>query len=540
MQFSSINSTEPNDLDLSQESNSVNEMNFESNIDNNNYLKKVKITDLLSLKKRKQFFKIICICTVYLSFFTIYFTTRSSLENIEHKKFFQLASKTIPENIISGKFFSSFSKLILMFFSNKDCIMIYISVMYTITHPLTPFKILLVFNILHFIITLLKCILQSSRPFWLMKTSSPICLVSYANPSIEFFIVAFFLLYTIISLYPINKEDRTVISLWKKITRTIVYLIIVTISGFVIFVNQLNYLYQIIFTFSLNLIIISVLIIADDKLKSFIADSTQNKYNFRKYQIKYFFFGMVLCICSLCFYFLMVERNINVFQDNLFQNENCKLINVEHLGISSTFMDITYILGTVGAFWGMALTVENGCHEWWIDSYYALILKAIIVGVSGVGWILLFDLVLLRHNVYEYNFLLNCIKYFGYNFIVMGVYPTVHNCLKNLQNKKRRSKTILMVNTKEFLKDTIFVSQRFVHKDYNEISTNMDMLIDLPLIPESQSQSQVFKVKEDKNQENMSKSGNVFMMKNINKEGGEENLDDDDDVSLVNGPKGIV
>ena len=36
MQPSSINSTEPNDLDLNHELNSVNEISFESNINNNN------------------------------------------------------------------------------------------------------------------------------------------------------------------------------------------------------------------------------------------------------------------------------------------------------------------------------------------------------------------------------------------------------------------------------------------------------------------------------------------------------------------------
>jgi hypothetical protein len=54
----------------------------------------------------------------------------------------------------------------------------------------------------------------------------------------------------------------------------------------------------------------------------------------------------------------------------------------------ATFYEICYVVGSLGAFWGTALTIENNCNKWWNSSWKIKLLK-VIVAVSVAIVILL-------------------------------------------------------------------------------------------------------------------------------------------------------
>ena len=52
---------------------------------------------------------------------------------------------------------------------------------------------------------------------------------------------------------------------------------------------------------------------------------------------------------------------------------------IKNLGIRATFIEIAYIFGSLGAFWGTALTIEYNCKIWW-DSNIKI--KALMLGTN--------------------------------------------------------------------------------------------------------------------------------------------------------------
>ena len=346
----------------------------------------------------------------------------TTLETIEQQKLFPKLKSYISPGVVSSTYFTSFSKAILTVISNKDSMMIYIGILYTVNQPLISFKILIAFNILHYLITLLKCLYQSGRPFWVLDEAVPLCSNSFGNPSSEFFVISFFMLYSIITIFPFTRSDKTKTTTLIQIFSTTTHIALVLLSGIIFLVNKINYLHQVVFTLCLSLFIICNLLLVDKMLSSFIGNATQNTFTMRKYKVKFFFFGVVFIMGAVVMYLFMGETNLNMIRHNLVQNTYCSLSEVNKLGIASTFMDVAYVNGIVGSFWGMALTVERHCTKWWKVSYAVLTVRAVVVGAFGVAWVLLFEH-LPRHEVYEFDFVMNCVKYFYYYYLVMGVFP---------------------------------------------------------------------------------------------------------------------
>ena len=395
----------------------------------------------------------------------------TTLEKIEQQRLFPKLRTYISPGVVASDYFARFSKIILTVISSKDAVMIYIGILYTVTQPLISFKILIAFNILHYLITLLKCLYQSNRPFWVLDEAVPLCNNSFGNPSNEFFIISFFMLYSIITIFPFNRSDKSYTTTLIQIFSTVTHIALVLLSGIIFLVNKINYLHQIVFTLGLSLFIICNLMLSDKMLSSFIGNATQNSFTMRKYKVKFFFFGVVFIVGAVVIHLFMGENNLNVIRHNLTQNTYCSFNEVNELGIASTFMDVTYILGIVGSFWGMALTVESHCKKWWKVSYAVLTIRAVVVGVFGVVWVALFEY-LLQHEVYEFDFVLNCLKYFYYYYLVMGVFPLIQS--------GRGSMGELTIMKEELLKDTIFVSKRFVNKKYEELK-DIGGLMNLPI-----------------------------------------------------------
>lgn len=457
-------------LDSNQISNSNNNGNSNSN------LPQTKPNELNTIGRNVRFTKehsILYITGLSLSSMLIIMQLiiSTTLERIEQQKFFPILETYISPGVVASKYFIKFSKTILAVVSSKDAVMIYIGILYTVTQPLIAFKILLAFNLLHYLITLLKCLYQSNRPFWVLDEVVPLCNNSFGNPSNEFFIISFFMMYSIITVFPFNRSDKSKTTTLIQIFSTITHIAVVLLSAIIFLVNKINYLHQIVFTLGLSLFIICNLMLSDKMLSSFIGNATQNTFTMRKYKVKFFFFGVVFIAGAVVINLFMDETNLNVVRHNLMQNTYCSFQDLTEIGFASTFMDVTYIIGIVGSFWGMALTVECHCKKWWKASYAVLTVRAVVVGVFGVAWILFFKY-LLQHQVYEFDFVVNCVKYFYYYYLVMGVFPL-------MQSGRGRMGDLTFMR-EDLLKDTIFASKRFVNKKYEELK-DIGGLMNLPI-----------------------------------------------------------
>ena len=125
----------------------------------------------------------------------------------------ELTEKNHLTKMVDDKYshsLNSFKWLVYIFENiclNKDVIMIYISLIYTFSHPFIGLKLVLVINFLDYCITLLQCILQAKRPFWYdQKADFPLCEVNFAKPSGQFFLSSFFLIYIPICFNLIKKK----------------------------------------------------------------------------------------------------------------------------------------------------------------------------------------------------------------------------------------------------------------------------------------------------------------------------------------------
>ena len=185
-------------------------------------------------------------------------------------------------------------------------------------------------------------------------------------------------------------------------------------------------MYQIIFTLCLTLIIICILLDFEISIHNWILKSMKNIFKTRKYKIKILFYVLTLAIVSVIIYFFIVPDNLNVVEENISNNPNCSKQQREELGVQYTFMEIQYIFGIIGSFWGASFTIEYDCSKWWNSNILKMSAKIGITIVFSVGYILLFKFVIV-HITYECDFLIECLKYVVFYFIVMGLLPMLYH-----------------------------------------------------------------------------------------------------------------
>ena len=209
----------------------------------------------------------------------------NKLERIETNHTFSFLS-TIIEDSLDSFYYISYTLITLL--SNKDTIMIYISIIYVVSHPFVALKFVLTTNIIYYAMTIMKCIYQFKRPFWLTVNSNRFCYSSFANPSSSFCLVSFFLLYTIVSLNLLKTNNYKMTWTIKSIF-ILAYLILIFISGMIFVINRLNFIYQIIFTLCISLIIVCVLIDFESSIHNMIINSMKNIFRHENIKLRYFF-----------------------------------------------------------------------------------------------------------------------------------------------------------------------------------------------------------------------------------------------------------
>ena len=135
---------------------------------NNNVLNKIKLSP-----KSKKFLviRIILLCLVCI-FIPMEMILYNKLERIETNHTFPFFSTIIEDSFVISDSFYYISYTFITLLSNKDTIMIYISIIYDVSHPFVALKLVLTTNIIYYAMIIMKCIYQSKRPFWLTVNSN--------------------------------------------------------------------------------------------------------------------------------------------------------------------------------------------------------------------------------------------------------------------------------------------------------------------------------------------------------------------------------
>ena len=217
----------------------------------------------------------------------------------------------------------------------------------------------------------------------------------------------------------------------------------------------------------------------------------KNIFKTRKYKIKIVFYILSLSIISVIIYFFIVPDNLITVEENLSSNILCSKEQIEELGIQYTFIEIPYIFGIIGSFWGASLTIEYECNKWWNSSVIKTIIKVAITVVFSIGYLLLFKYVLV-HLTYEFDFVIECLKYMIYYYVVMGVLPIVYHFfgLNEKKHKGKNQKSLLFTKT--------------IFTDTGEQFENV-FVGDGKLCPDDEEKKGLNEIKEEENEDENSK-----------------------------------
>ena len=369
--------------------------------------------------------------------------------HIKHIASREYLSNRTPKNI----FF--YSKII----QDKDFMCGISCLLYTIFHPYITLKIVYSTSFIFFIITLVKCINQSERPLWKIINNNEVndiieCETSFSSPSIGIFLISFYYLYSAFCIRSFYSKDKNM-NLITKIILLIVYLAINILEYIYLLVYKLNYLHEIVYTHMLTLVILCLLIDFDKKFHKKLFDSTKNIFKTRKNKLKVFVYGFAIFFSGIVAYnFILPKKILFEVVDKLAQNESCSKDQKEIFGMPATLLNLSYMFSIIGAFWGVCLTIENNPGEWWyqpliidysdidkskIENFEIpkekipcttilfLIIKCILmISVNFLMWL---GFKQMPYITFEFNLMMNGIKYFCINFVCFGIMPIVFGFL---------------------------------------------------------------------------------------------------------------
>ena len=367
------------------------------------------------------------------------------------------------KNLISREYLTNKSPTNIFFYikiiQNKDFMSGLSSILYTIFHPYITLKTVFSTSFIFFIITVMKCINQSQRPLWKIINNNDIndiieCETSFSSPCIGIFLISFYYFYTIFCIRSFYSKDKK-LSIISKIILLLFYLAINILEYIYLLFYKLNYLHEIVYTHMLTLVLLCILIDFDKKFHKKLFDSTKNIFKTRKNKLKIFIYGFAIFFSGVVAYnFILPKKILFEVIDKLAQNESCSKDQKEIFGIKATLLDISYIFSIVGAFWGVCLTIENNPGEWWyqpliidysdinkskIDNFEVpknkigcstilfLIIKCILM--TTVNFLLWLGFKQIPYITFEFNLMMNGIKYFCINFICFGIMPIIFGYL---------------------------------------------------------------------------------------------------------------
>ncbi len=418
-----------------------------------------KKTNKLNLSSDAKNLLIIRIVIIALAFIYIPMDIilEKKLSKIEIKHFFPFINSISSKGLLKNKIFFEFSNFIENILINKDAIIIYTSIIYVLFHPIIGLKISIVIQIFYYFGILLKCIIQNKRPSWLLDEEINICATSYSNPSGSFLNFSFFYLYTLISFRTAYKEKKDLYSSIFRFSIFSIYLIILILSGLIYLLYRLHFIFEIIYTLCLALLSITILLDFDKLIQKNLIKKLKNIFKARKHKIRIFLmvFGIEF-IAIISYFFITENNNLSEVEDKILNSKNCSQINKDELGLQITFKNISYVFGIIGAFWGACFTIENNIGKWWNFNLINSIIKVIIILISS--FILIFSFSKIDNVTYEFNFVVQCVKYFLFYYVNFGLIPFVFSILKLTQLNKNeydnKKKKIML------FKPSIFVLEK--------------------------------------------------------------------------------
>ena len=313
---------------------------------------------------------------IIISFCCIFFPLEaildSGLEKIEMKLYLNNKNKIL----IHSESFQTFVDIFTKALGTNDAIMVYISIIYLIVHPFIGLKLILVSTISQYIIIILQMIYQAHRPFWDIEQPEITCRNSYPNPSLTFFYCSFFYLYLFISFNMFKKKKFT---FKQKMIILLIYIIMLGFFYFLFVTSYFLYHHQIVYTIILSIVIMVFLIDYEAKIYNFIFNTLKNLYNTRVYKMKIFFFATGLFVFELLGLFFIGENtDESKIKENLDKNIKCTKADKSTFGIKEGISDSSFLAGLIGAFWGVAFTVEKKIGKWWsLKSTKQIIVKTL-------------------------------------------------------------------------------------------------------------------------------------------------------------------
>jgi len=387
----------------------------------------------------------------------------NNFDKIEIMLVFKNIKDLVSKDILKD---NSFNNIFYVFriIKNKDFMLGIASVLYILFHPYITLKIIFSSGTLYYILIMMKCINQSKRPLWEKMVDNEIndiikCETSFSSPSEGIFFITLYFIYPIFCIKSFYSKD-TKMNIILKIVFFLIYLALSILEYFYLILYKLNYIHEIIFTNMLTLICICVLIDFDNKIQKKFANSTKNIFKTRKNKLKFFIYVFILFFSGVLLYnFILPNKVLLEVIEILSMNNSCSKKDIETLGMKGTFLNLPYIFSMIGAFWGACLTIEYNPGEWWyqpliIDKseknkikankyeiagnkiscceILLLILKSIImIIVYSSLW---FGFSKIPYITFEFNLMIEGIKYFFTMFFCFGIMPIFFGFLNMNKN----------------------------------------------------------------------------------------------------------
>ena len=451
-------------------------MNDSLDLNNNNDLsdlsndlnknKKHIVYDRINLSQKSKI--IIILRTMMISlccfFFPLEAVVDNRLQEIEMNLYVKnKISFIIPSELINSTLFHNFIDILTKIIGSKDSIMVYISLIYLIIHPFIGLKLILISSIAQYFVILLQILFQAHRPFWDLEQSETICRNTYPNPSSILFYCSFFYLYAIISFNLLKKKKFLLI---QKFFIFICYIIILFFLLIILGGAYLLYIHQIIYTFVISIVVICLLIDLDTNIHNFIFNSLKNVYNTRVYKMKIFFYVCGLYFIGFISLYFIEENDINKIKDKLSQNSACLDEDLEMFGIKQGLINISFLSGVIGAFWGASFTVEKKVGKWWSKrSIKKSVIKIIYILVVCFIFILIKYYIKNFRNKFELYFTFEAILDFLECYCIFGPMTLFFQIIGFNEEYTTKSYEKINVNLRDtedvhFFRTTIFESEK--------------------------------------------------------------------------------
>lgn len=254
---------------------------------------------------------------IYLPVMTIF---ADRFEHFEKKYFLKFIDENFTKDILENPFYHNAVNIIIFLIGDSNSLMVYNLICYIAIHPFIALKITMITHISYYSISIIRCLYQSFRPFWLSNnTSISICMLSYSSPSSHLFIGCYYYIYVISSYITKNKQENKIKLKMKLLMFGIVLFNIVLLS-FILFFNQQNYLFQLNFAITFSLVLICIFLDIEHYIHNFLIKSMKNIYKTRKYKIKLFILTLIIFVVTIIFYNFLDTDSLNSVLEKIVNN----------------------------------------------------------------------------------------------------------------------------------------------------------------------------------------------------------------------------